>query len=82
MPEPIRTPADPSSSAGDALARFITENAIAAEIVPMTLETPTVPAAAAALGVSSAQIIKSLLFMVRYQPVLVIASGDTLVHPG
>jgi prolyl-tRNA editing enzyme YbaK/EbsC (Cys-tRNA(Pro) deacylase) len=64
------------------LARFITENAIAAEIVPMTVETPTVPAAAAALGVSPAQIIKSLLFMVRDQPVLVIASGETMVDRG
>jgi prolyl-tRNA editing enzyme YbaK/EbsC (Cys-tRNA(Pro) deacylase) len=82
MPEPVRTPADPSSSSGDALARFITENAIAAEIVPMTLETPTVQAAAAALGVSPAQIIKSLLFLVRDQPVLVIASGETMVDRG
>ena len=82
MPEPVRTPAAPSSSSGDALTRFITENAIAAEIVPMTVETPTVPAAAAALGVSPAQIIKSLLFLVPDQPVLVIASGETMVDRG
>ena len=36
-------------------------------------------AAAAALGVAPGQIIKSLLFLVRDEPVLVIASGDTLV---
>ena len=48
----------------------------------MTVETPTVPAAAAALGVATAQIIKSLLFMVRDQPVLVIASGETMVDRG
>ena len=65
-----------------ALARFIAQHGIAAEIVPMTVETPTVPAAAAALGVSPAQIIKSLLFMVRDQPVLVIASGETMVDRG
>jgi prolyl-tRNA editing enzyme YbaK/EbsC (Cys-tRNA(Pro) deacylase) len=74
MPQSACTPAD--------LARFITENAIAAEIVPVAVETPTVPAAAAALGVATGQIIKSLLFMVRDQPVLVIASGDRLVDRG
>ena len=69
--EKTLTPAD--------LARFIAEQSIAAEIVPMTVETPTVPAAAAALGVATGQIIKSLLFLVKEQPVLVIASGDTVV---
>jgi prolyl-tRNA editing enzyme YbaK/EbsC (Cys-tRNA(Pro) deacylase) len=61
------------------LERFIAEHGIAAELVPMDVETPTVPAAAAALGVASGQIIKSLLFQVRDAPVLVIASGDTPV---
>ncbi len=70
MTQPL-TPAD--------LAAFIAAHGIAAEIVPMTVETPTVPAAATALGVSPAQIIKSLLFLVREQPVLAIASGETLV---
>ncbi len=70
LPAPL-TPAD--------LARYIADHGIAAEIVPMAAETPTVPAAAAALGVTTSQIIKSLLFLVRDQPVLVIASGDTLV---
>jgi prolyl-tRNA editing enzyme YbaK/EbsC (Cys-tRNA(Pro) deacylase) len=71
MPQTACTPTD--------LARFIAENAIIAEIVPVTVETPTVPAAAAALGVSTSQIIKSLLFLVREEPVLVIVSGETLV---
>lgn len=61
------------------LACFITEHGIAAELVRMAVETPTVPAAAAALGVEPGQIIKSLLFRVRDTPVLVIASGDTPV---
>ena len=61
------------------LARFIAEHGIAAELIPMRVETPTVPAAAAALGVEPGQIIKSLLFLVRDEPVLVIASGETLV---
>ena len=49
MSQTARTPAD--------LARFITENGIAAEIVPVTVETPTVTAAAAALGITTGQII-------------------------
>lgn len=60
-------------------ADFIAARGIAAEIVPVTAETPTVPAAAAALGVTTGQIIKSLLFLVRDQPILVIASGETPV---
>lgn len=63
----------------DDLARFIREQGIAAELLPMPVETPTVPAAAAALGVRPAQIVKSLLFLVRDAPVLVIACGDTPV---
>jgi prolyl-tRNA editing enzyme YbaK/EbsC (Cys-tRNA(Pro) deacylase) len=65
------TPAD--------LAAFIVRERIVAELVPMDVETPTVPAAAAALGVAPAQIIKSLLFLVREEPVLVIACGDTTI---
>ncbi len=45
----------------------------------MPVDTPTVPAAAAALGVQPAQIIKSLLFLVQDAPVLVIACGDSPV---
>jgi prolyl-tRNA editing enzyme YbaK/EbsC (Cys-tRNA(Pro) deacylase) len=63
----------------DDLTRFIREHDIAAELLPMPVETPTVPAAAAALGVQPAQIVKSLLFLVRDAPVLVIACGDTPV---
>jgi prolyl-tRNA editing enzyme YbaK/EbsC (Cys-tRNA(Pro) deacylase) len=74
MSQTAHTPTD--------LARFIAENAVAAEIVPVQVETPTVPAAAAALGVATSQIIKSLLFLVRAQPVLVIASGETRVDRG
>lgn len=67
----IHTPAD--------LGRFIAESGITAELTPMRADTPTVPAAAAALGVAPGQIIKSLLFLVRDEPVLVIASGDSPV---
>jgi prolyl-tRNA editing enzyme YbaK/EbsC (Cys-tRNA(Pro) deacylase) len=67
----LLTPAD--------LAAFILREGIAAELVPMDVETPTVPAAAAALGVAPAQIIKSLLFLVRQEPMLVIVCGDATV---
>lgn len=65
------TPAD--------LARFVAHAGIQAELVPMAVDTPTVPAAAAALDVLPAQIVKSLLFVVREEPALVIAAGDVLV---
>jgi prolyl-tRNA editing enzyme YbaK/EbsC (Cys-tRNA(Pro) deacylase) len=68
----MRTPAD--------LARFISEQRILAEMVPVMNETPTVPLAAAALGVSPAQIVKSLVFEIRDEVVLVIAAGDQLVN--
>jgi Cys-tRNA(Pro) deacylase len=57
------------------LQRFIDENRIAAQILPMAEDTPTVPAAAQALGVAEDQIIKSLVFLVDSQPALVIAYG-------
>jgi prolyl-tRNA editing enzyme YbaK/EbsC (Cys-tRNA(Pro) deacylase) len=66
-----RTPAD--------LARYIAEQGIDAQIVPVVEETPTVPLAAAALDVSAGQIVKSLVFEVRDAPLLVIAAGDRLV---
>jgi prolyl-tRNA editing enzyme YbaK/EbsC (Cys-tRNA(Pro) deacylase) len=71
MIHPLLTPLD--------LAQFIREAGIAAELIPMTVDTPTVPAAAAALGVPPAQIIKSLLFEIGREPHLVIAGGDALV---
>jgi Cys-tRNA(Pro) deacylase len=65
------TPAD--------LERFIREHDIDATIVPMHMETPKVPAAAEALGVQPAQIIKTLVFLVRDDPTVIVASGDTTV---
>lgn len=58
------------------LAAFLAERGIRAEIVPVALETPTVATAAAALGVESEQIIKTVLFLVKDEPVLVIARGE------
>lgn len=57
------------------LQRFIDEQQIAATILPMNEYTPTVPAAAQALGVEPDQIIKSLVFLVKEEPLLVINNG-------
>jgi Cys-tRNA(Pro) deacylase len=57
------------------LQRFINQHKIAATILPMDEDTPTVPDAARALGVAEEQIIKSLVFLVDGQPTLVIANG-------
>jgi prolyl-tRNA editing enzyme YbaK/EbsC (Cys-tRNA(Pro) deacylase) len=57
------------------LQRFIDEHQIDATILPMAEHTPTVPDAARALGVEPEQIIKSLVFLVRDEPLLVINNG-------
>jgi prolyl-tRNA editing enzyme YbaK/EbsC (Cys-tRNA(Pro) deacylase) len=61
------------------LARFIAQNGIAAALLTPLTGTPTVTAAAMALGVNERQIIKSLVFLVREDPLLVIASGTGLI---
>ena len=45
----------------------------------MAAHTPTVPDAARALGVATEQIIKSLVFVIDDEPLLVINNGITLV---
>lgn len=64
--------------AGD-VARFVWEEGMAAEVVRLAVETPTVAAAAAAVGAGVEQIVKSLLFLVEGEPVLVVANGETRV---
>ena len=54
---------------------FIDTHQIQAVILPMDQHTPTVPEAAKALGVEPWQIIKSLVFMIKDEPVLVINNG-------
>ena len=63
----------------DHLKQFIDENRIEAEIVHLTVDTPTVADAAAAVNVQPAQIIKSVLFMADGRPVLVITNGLTRI---
>lgn len=73
----VRTPAD--------LQAFIDEQGISARLVSELGETPTVLAAAAALGVESDQIIKTLLFLIERPgaaeraPVVVISNGEAHV---
>lgn len=61
------------------LSRFIVENEIKAEVLPLENETKTVADAAAVLGVLPEQIIKSVLFLADGEPVLVIARGTARI---
>ena len=57
------------------LQRFIEAQEIEATILPLNEHTPTVPDAARALAVEPEQIIKSLVFLARDEPLLVINNG-------
>jgi len=62
------------------LQTFMTENTIPGEIVFLATPTPTVTAAAQAVGTTPEQIVKSVLFMIRDQRVLAIARGTQLIE--
>ncbi|MDX1615670.1 MAG: YbaK/EbsC family protein [Candidatus Promineifilaceae bacterium] len=62
------------------LIRYINRHGIAAELVRLEQETPTVTAAAAAVGVQPDNILKSLLFLADDTTRLVIASGTDRVN--
>jgi len=74
------TPYTPSQ-----LQAYLTAAAIAAELLHDVGDTPTVPAAAAVLGVDADQIIKTLLFLVEQPeqsaatPIVVISHGERRV---
>jgi len=57
------------------LQKFIDNENISAEILTMDGHTPTVEDAARELNVAPGQIIKSLVFKVRDEPILVINNG-------
>jgi prolyl-tRNA editing enzyme YbaK/EbsC (Cys-tRNA(Pro) deacylase) len=57
------------------LQHFIDGHGIEAAILSMSRETPTVSDAASALGVCTDQIIKSLVFLNKDDPFLVITNG-------
>jgi prolyl-tRNA editing enzyme YbaK/EbsC (Cys-tRNA(Pro) deacylase) len=61
------------------LKSFIKQNNLQAELIVLSVPTPSVEAAAEAVGVEAARIIKSLLFWVGADPVMVIACGPTQV---
>jgi Cys-tRNA(Pro) deacylase len=62
------------------LKNFLQQKEINGEVVELSVPTPTVQAAADAVGVAPEQIIKSLLFLAIDQPVLVIANGTARVE--
>jgi prolyl-tRNA editing enzyme YbaK/EbsC (Cys-tRNA(Pro) deacylase) len=57
------------------IAAYLRDNDIAGEVVSLTEHTPTVEAAARALGTSVDRIAKSVLFLADAAPVLVVANG-------
>ena len=67
-----RTPTD--------LQAFMDAHQIAGEILILETPTPTVEAAAQAVGTHPRQIVKSVLFTVRDEGVLTISCGDQLVE--
>lgn len=69
----------PKSMTSNDLMQFIENHGIEAVILPMTAHTPTVNDAARELGVDAEQIIKSLVFKVEEQPLLVINNGTVRV---
>ena len=62
------------------LAGYLGANKLPGEILELDVPTPTVEAAAAAVGCEPEQIVKSLLFFVRDEPVLAITSGPAHIE--
>jgi len=62
------------------LQAFMDQREIPGEILILDVSTPTVEAAAQALGVEPRQIVKSVLFTVFDEGVLTISCGDQLVE--
>jgi Cys-tRNA(Pro) deacylase len=61
------------------LEAFMREQGIPGEILHLEVPTPTVEAAAQAVGTQAERIVKSLLFMIEGQPVLAITSGTAYI---
>lgn len=64
----------------DDLQAFMDVNEVPGEIVFLDVPTPTVEAAAQAVGSSPAQIVKSVLFTIPESQVLAITSGTRLIE--
>lgn len=66
----------------EALLAWCAAHGVAARLLRPGVPTPTVPEAAAAVGVAPERVLKSLVFWVDGAPTLVIAAGeDRLVYP-
>jgi len=66
----------------DALVAWCAAHGVAARLLQPGVPTPTVPLAAAAVGVRPEQVLKSLVLFVDGEPRLVIAAGeDRLSYP-
>jgi prolyl-tRNA editing enzyme YbaK/EbsC (Cys-tRNA(Pro) deacylase) len=63
----------------ESLCEFMQKAGVRGSLVQVQLPTPTVEAAAQAVGTSPENIVKSLLFIADDEPVLVIASGTQRV---
>ncbi|GEM_PF-110327 len=61
------------------LQAFLDSHAIRAEILHLDAPTPTVETAARAVGAQPDQIVKSVLFLVRGEPVLAVACGTARI---
>ncbi len=68
-----------ASEGAERVAAWMAERGIAGELVRPGEPTPTVEAAASALGVTPEQVVKSLLFLVDRDPYLVIVRGTARV---
>ena len=79
MPETPLTASDSKSNSNalglDDLQAFINANAVGATILPLGEHTPTVADAARVLAVETDEIVKSLVFLVNGEPLLVINNG-------
>ena len=71
--------AEPEVLTAKNLQAYLDENQIDAEIVFPGVPTPTVPAAAEAVGVEPEQIVKSVVFLVNEKPFLVYGCGTRRV---
>jgi len=60
--------------------QFLTSHGLEARIHSFTNSTENAYLAAEALGVELGQIVKSIVFLVDAEPVLVLMSGDMNVH--
>lgn len=61
------------------LMNFIEQHDVEAELLELSVPTPTVEDAAQAVGARPEQVVKSLLFLVDDQPVVAIACGTSRV---